>query len=136
MCCMRTLLPANPRRRRRFDCGHRYPGSVDHGGRLGDQGARPAEANSPPRLPAISDRWPSGATPSASPRRLVMLWVVAAACAVAALLFAPPLRDNVLLTAGLAAALAGAAGNVADRLIRGAVMDFVAIGCSAAFHLT
>ncbi len=64
-----------------------------------------------------------------------MLWVVAAACAVAALLFAPPLRDNVLLTAGLAAALAGAAGNVADRLIRGAVMDFVAIGCWPTFNL-
>jgi signal peptidase II len=71
----------------------------------------------------------------ASPRKLVLLWVAAAACAVVALLCAPPLRDNVLLTAGVAAALAGAAGNLADRLIRGAVVDFVAIGRWPAFNL-
>ena len=72
---------------------------------------------------------------AASPRKLVLLWVVAATCAVAALLFAPPLRENVLLTAGVTAALAGAAGNLADRLIRGAVVDFVAIGRWPTFNL-
>ena len=71
----------------------------------------------------------------ASPRKLVLLWVAAATCAVAALFFARPLRDNVLLTAGVAAALAGAAGNLADRLVRGAVVDFVAIGRWPAFNL-
>lgn len=71
----------------------------------------------------------------ASPRKLVLLWVAAAACAVVALLCARPLRENVLLTAGVAAALAGAAGNLADRLIRGAVVDFVAIGRWPAFNL-
>jgi signal peptidase II len=65
----------------------------------------------------------------------VLLWVAAAACAVVALICARPLRDNVLLTAGVAAALAGAAGNLADRLIRGAVVDFVAIGRWPAFNL-
>ena len=71
----------------------------------------------------------------ASPRKLVVLWVAATACAVVALLCARPLRENMLLTAGLAAALAGAAGNLADRLIRGAVVDFVAIGRWPTFNL-
>jgi signal peptidase II len=66
---------------------------------------------------------------------LAVLWVAAAGCAVSAMLCAPALRNNVLLTAGVAAALAGAGGNLGDRLIRGAVVDFVAIGRWPAFNL-
>ena len=61
----------------------------------------------------------------ASLRALVSLWFAAVACAVGALLFAPALQQNVFVAAGIAAALAGASGNLADRVIHGAVVDFV-----------
>jgi signal peptidase II len=65
----------------------------------------------------------------------VVLWLAAVACAVGALLFAPTLQHNVFVAAGVAAALAGALGNLADRLIRGAVVDFVSLGRWPAFNL-
>lgn len=71
----------------------------------------------------------------ASPRTLVTLWVAAVACTVTALLCAPALHQNTLVTAGVAAALAGASGNLADRIIHGAVVDFVAIGRWPVFNL-
>ncbi|WP_161600645.1 signal peptidase II [Mycolicibacterium hodleri] len=70
-----------------------------------------------------------------SPPGLVVWWVLGVACAITALACAPALREDWLLTAGVAAALAGAAGNLADGLIRGAVVDFVAIGHWPAFNL-
>jgi signal peptidase II len=68
-------------------------------------------------------------------RALVVLWIAAVACAAFALLGAPGLHHNLLVTAGVAAALAGASGNLVDRIIHGAVVDFVAIGRWPVFNL-
>lgn len=68
-------------------------------------------------------------------RVLVVLWIAAVACAAIALLCAPALHQNMLVTAGVAAALAGASGNLVDRIIHGAVVDFVAIGRWPVFNL-
>ena len=68
-------------------------------------------------------------------RALIMLWVAAVICAMSALIWAPSLHQNTLVTAGVAAALAGAAGNLGDRMVRGAVVDFVAIGRWPVFNL-
>lgn len=68
-------------------------------------------------------------------RALVILWIVAVACAVGALLYAPALQQNVFVAAGIAAALSGASGNLADRVIHGAVVDFVALGRWPVFNL-
>src|ERR1700744_5172478 len=65
----------------------------------------------------------------------VALWLGAVACAVVGLLFAPALQHNVFVAGGIAAALAGALGNLADRLIHGAVVDFVSLGRWPAFNL-
>jgi signal peptidase II len=45
------------------------------------------------------------------------------------------MRDNVFISAGLVIALAGAAGNLIDRFVRGAVVDFIAIGRWPAFNV-
>jgi lipoprotein signal peptidase len=71
----------------------------------------------------------------ASLRAEVALWLAAAACAVGALLFAPALQHNMFVAAGVAAALAGALGNLTDRLIHGAVVDFVSLGWWPVFNL-
>ena len=71
----------------------------------------------------------------ASPRALVVLWLAAVGLAMAALMFAPALRENALVTGGAAATLAGALGNLSDRLVRGAVVDFIAIGRWPVFNL-
>jgi signal peptidase II len=68
-------------------------------------------------------------------RALVMLWVAAVACTVSALLCAPALHHSTLAAAGVAAALAGAFGNLGDRVMHGAVIDFVAIGRWPVFNL-
>jgi signal peptidase II len=68
-------------------------------------------------------------------RRLVVLYLSAVASVIAALLWAPALSENRVLILGLTAALAGAAGNVADRLLRGVVVDFIAIGRWPVFNL-
>jgi signal peptidase II len=70
-----------------------------------------------------------------SMRALVIWWLAAVGCAVAALVYAPALQQNPFVAAGIAAALAGAAGNLADRLIHGAVVDFVALGRWPVFNL-
>jgi signal peptidase II len=68
-------------------------------------------------------------------RALVILWFAAVACTVGALLYAPVLQQNVFVAAGIAAALAGASGNLADRVIHGAVVDFVSLGRWPVFNL-
>lgn len=68
-------------------------------------------------------------------RALLILWFAAVACAVGALLYAPVLQQNVFVAAGVAAALAGASGNLVDRVIHGAVVDFIALGRWPVFNL-
>ena len=74
-------------------------------------------------------------TRGASLRTEVVLWCAAVACAVSAVLCAPALQHNLFATAGVAAALSGSLGNLADRLMHGAVVDFVAIGRWPVFNL-
>ena len=72
---------------------------------------------------------------SPSLRASIVLWVAAVGCTVGALLGTPALHQNTLVTVGVAAALAGASGNLVDRIIHGAVVDFVAIGRWPVFNL-
>jgi signal peptidase II len=66
---------------------------------------------------------------------LVALWVLAAGCVVAALAVDGRLGSHALVGVGFAVGLGGAAGNLCDRLTRGAVVDFVSIGRWPAFNL-
>jgi signal peptidase II len=70
-----------------------------------------------------------------SRRTLVALWIAAICCAVASLASSPALRANQLVSLGIAVALAGASSNLRDRLARGAVVDFIAIGWWPVFNL-
>jgi len=74
-----------------------------------------------------------GFGPSSTPA-LVALWGFAAALVILASFPGLPFDDSVA-RAGLAGALGGAAGNLADRVRRGVVVDFVAIGAWPPFNL-
>jgi signal peptidase II len=74
-------------------------------------------------------------TRGTSLRTEVVLWCAAVACAISAVLCAPTLQHNLFATAGVAAALSGSLGNLTDRLMHGAVVDFVAIGRWPVFNL-
>ncbi|WP_428342083.1 signal peptidase II [Mycobacterium sp.] len=65
----------------------------------------------------------------------VLLCCTAAAGGVGAVLCAPALQHNLFGTAGLAAAQSEAFGNLADRVIHCAVVDFIAIGRWPVFNL-
>jgi signal peptidase II len=65
---------------------------------------------------------------------LVALWGLAAAFVVLASLPGLPFAEP-LARAGLAGALGGAAGNLVDRIRRGVVVDFVALGPWPPFNL-
>ena len=67
-------------------------------------------------------------------RTLVGIWIASTAIA-AILLQAGTIAENALSAAGIGAALGGAAGNLADRLRRGAIVDFIAIGRWPPFNL-
>jgi signal peptidase II len=69
-----------------------------------------------------------------APRTQLGLWLVSVAI-VAVLLQQGMIGGNVMSAAGLGAALGGAAGNLADRLRHGAVVDFIVIGRWPPFNL-
>jgi signal peptidase II len=65
---------------------------------------------------------------------LVGLWLASIALA-AVLLQTGLIADDARNAAGIGAALGGAAGNIADRLRRGAIVDFIAVGRWPLFNL-
>jgi signal peptidase II len=75
--------------------------------------------------------WLGGAPPVPV---LVALWILALGCTTLAIAVGPDLASNQLASAGVAGALAGAASNVYDRVRRGAVVDFIALGRWPAFN--
>jgi signal peptidase II len=64
----------------------------------------------------------------------VGLWIASIAIA-AVLVRAGMIAENARNAAAIGAALGGAAGNIADRLRRGAIVDFIAIGRCPPFNL-
>jgi signal peptidase II len=64
----------------------------------------------------------------------VGLWIASIAIA-AVLVRAGMIAENALNAAAIGAALGGAAGNIADRLRLGAIVDFIAIGRCPLFNL-
>jgi signal peptidase II len=66
---------------------------------------------------------------------LLGLWALALGCAVLAVGPGAALPAPDLAVAGLVVALAGATGNLIDRLCRGAIVDFVALPWWPAFNL-
>jgi signal peptidase II len=68
-----------------------------------------------------------------SDRAAMALWVVALAGIVVALAVAPP--PPAITAVGLGLSLGGAAGNLIDRLARGAVVDFIVVWRWPTFNL-
>ena len=64
----------------------------------------------------------------------VGLWIASIAIA-AVLVRAGMIAENARNAAAIGAALGGAAGNIADRLRHGAIVDFIAIGRCPPFNL-
>lgn len=93
---------------------------------------RALPARHPPGLRLVlASRGGFGPAPT---RALVPLFGLAAAFVVVATLPGLPFADP-LARVGLAGALGGAAGNLFDRVRRGAVVDFVALGAWPPFNL-
>ena len=95
---------------------------------LAPAGAAGSRQLGPFRLVANSGAWLGRGPPLPA---LVGLWVMTLACTVLAL--AAGAGD--IAGAGLLLALGGATGNLLDRLRRGAVIDFIALGWWPAFNL-
>lgn len=66
---------------------------------------------------------------------LLALWTATLACTVLVLTAGAGSPSHGLTAAGLVVALAGATSNLLDRLGRGAVIDFIALGWWPAFNL-
>ena len=66
---------------------------------------------------------------------LLGLWIVTLACTVLVVAASTASPSHSLAAAGLAVALGGATGNLLDRVGRGAVIDFIALGWWPAFNL-
>jgi signal peptidase II len=86
-----------------------------------------ADRSGPPRLPGRRRRW------SLSVRQAVAIWLGAVACLEIILVLESPLSAMRLI--GLGLSFGGATGNLADRLLRGGVVDFIAIGRWPTFNL-
>jgi signal peptidase II len=67
-------------------------------------------------------------------RALLVLWMAAVAAAALALAYGLP-GHAVLAPIGIGAIIGGAGGNVLDRLRRGAIVDFIAVGPWPVFNL-
>jgi signal peptidase II len=67
-------------------------------------------------------------------RTLVGLWIASTVVA-AVLVQEGAISENALGATGIGAALGGAAGNLADRLRHGAIIDFIVIGRWPVFNL-
>jgi len=65
---------------------------------------------------------------------LLALWVAAVVMAAAVLIYGANSHD-VLMPVGIGLVIGGAAGNVLDRLRRGAIVDFIAVGPWPVFNL-
>ena len=95
--------------------------------------AGPAAAGAGGLTLAANRGWWLGGSPTAPV--LLALWGVVLGCTALALAAGPDLASNQLASAGLVVALAGAASNLWDRVRRGAVVDFIALGRWPTFNL-
>ena len=68
-----------------------------------------------------------------TPRRMALAWVLALTCIASVVALASPLPALTAIGLGLVAG--GAAGNLADRVTRGAVVDFIVVGRWPAFNV-
>lgn len=75
-----------------------------------------------------------GSPLSLSDRQAVTVWLAVVAC-LAPLLALAPLELGAHAAVGLGLALGGATSNLADRIARGGVVDFIALGRWPAFNL-
>jgi signal peptidase II len=66
------------------------------------------------------------------PPQALLLWLLATCCVESFLVSAPL---SAMCVSGLGLAVGGASGNLTDRLVRGRVVDFVAIGRWPVFNL-
>jgi signal peptidase II len=67
-------------------------------------------------------------------RMLLVLWVALVAAAVLSVHYGM-LGDNLVGRLGVGAAVGGATGNLIDRLCRGGIVDFIAVGLWPVFNL-
>ena len=75
----------------------------------------------------------SGTFVSLSLRRAAIVWLLAAV--LLGLIVAIGPRLSVVALAGIALVVGGAAGNLVDRMVRGGVVDFIAVGRWPAFNV-
>ena len=68
-----------------------------------------------------------------SDRQAIVAWIALVACLAFLLAAASPLLTST--TVGFGLSLGGASGNLVDRIVRGAVIDFIAVGRWPAFNL-
>lgn len=84
-------------------------------------------------LAANRNWWLGGGSPTAP--MLVALWAAALGCTALVLVAGADSASDQLASAGLVVALAGATSNLCDRVRRGAVVDFIALGRWPTFNL-